>query len=114
MKKNDFKKGEEVIAITNDKRLQNEKMIVEGVGRNYITCIALVDGKKIGSPIRFNKETLVREDWSCFTLYKSEEDYQKEIQRGIRAAELKREIDKMSLEQIDEILSKIRKENDNE
>lgn len=106
----DFKKGEEVIAITNDKRLQNEKMIVESVGRNYITCIALVDGVKMGRPIRFDKETLVRTDWSCFTLYKSEEDYQKEIRRRLRAEALKREIDNLSLEQIDEILNKIREE----
>lgn len=106
----DFKKGEEVIAITKDKRLQNEKMIVESVGRNYITCIALVDGEKMGRPIRFDKETLVRTDWSCYVLYKSEEDYWKEIRRGLRAEALKREIDNLSLEQIDEILNKIREE----
>ena len=43
-------------------------------------------------------------------LYKSEEDYQKEIRRGLRAEALKREIDNLSLEQIDEILNKIREE----
>ena len=114
MKTNDFKKGEEVLAVTNDRRLQNEKMIVESVGNKYITCIAIIEGEKVGRPIRFDKDTLVREDWCCYTLRKSEEDSQKEIQRGLKAAELKREIDKMSLEQIDEILSKIRKENDND
>lgn len=105
--KSEFKKGDEVIAISSDPRNPNEKMVVESVGKLYITCFPLVGGEKMGRPIRFSKETLIREDWSCFQLYHSEEEHQNEIKRVLKAASLKRAIDNLSLEQIEDLLERI-------